>query len=396
MNNNERCPVFKNMPQEKCSGCEVCVNICPVQALKMESDILGFKYPVLQNDRCVNCGKCSSVCPMLNCKKKMNDNEHYYGAYHIKNDVLLQSASGGMFTYILSEFKKIYPNGNVVGAIYGMEFKRIEHYMSTDDIDIIKMKGSKYFQSNKNDIYKKVRAKLNNDEAVLFTGTPCEVAALYRYLNNKYIKLWTIDFICKGCSSPKILSDYIEYIEDKYNSKVEYLNMRYKWPELDNWIPQFLKIKLKNGKSLLKEFYNTELGIGFQILQRDSCKDCPFREGKHYSDFTIGDLHGVNKESELYNHLGVSVVITNTIRSQRLWESYDKTEIIMKSLDKETIYSNNRNMIDSRSEILKKYLACSDSVTAVQKCIGIKEKIKMFLPVKLVRKITMYRREHKK
>lgn len=397
MKDENVCPVFESMPKEQCSGCEVCLNTCPVSALSLEADSAGFLYPALHPEKCIRCNKCLRVCPMLNTTPLINDQEVYFGASHTNDEVLLQSASGGIFTFLVDEFKKIYPEGNVVGAIYSEDFKQVKHFLSKEYENVLKMKSSKYFQSCKQDIYAQVREKLENDEAVFFSGTPCEVTALYYYLGKQeYKKLWTMDFICKGSSSPQILRDFVEYWETKYNSKAVYINMRYKWPAVDNWIPQFLMIKFENGRKLFKEFYNTELGIGFQILQRGSCHNCPFRENKHYSDFTIGDLHDADKNSEIYNHLGVSAVIINTDKGQLLWESFHKKILRLKVLDKETIYSKNRNPIDPRSEILKKQLINNSSVEAVRKSIGLKTKIKMIMPVMLLRKVTTWRREHKR
>ena len=392
---NKKCPVFEYMPVQKCSGCEACVNVCPVSALSLKDDSIGFLYPIIQADKCIGCNKCLKICPMLNIVPSINSEETYYGVSHVNNDILLQSASGGVFSFLVDCFKKMYPDGNIVGAVYTDDFKKIEHCLSKDYKDIYKMNCSKYFQSNKKRIYIQVKERLQNDEAVLFTGAPCEVAALYYYLDRKdYEKLWTMDFICKGSSSPRILQEYVEYLEKKFKSKTVYLNMRYKWRELDNWIPQFLMVRFESGKKLFKEFYNTELGIGFQILQRDSCHSCPFREWRHYSDFTVGDLHGADKNSTIYNHLGISTLIINNEKGRILWNGFDKRNLKIEELDKKLIYSKNRSSIDARYEKLKKRIELLNSIKAIRRSVGIKTKIKMIMPVMLLRKITTWRREH--
>jgi Fe-S-cluster-containing hydrogenase component 2 len=43
---------------EKCIGCGKCVEICPVQAIKMEGD-----YPLVDKDWCIGCGVCAVPCP---------------------------------------------------------------------------------------------------------------------------------------------------------------------------------------------------------------------------------------------------------------------------------------------------------------------------------------------
>ncbi len=42
---------------EKCDGCGKCVEVCPVNAIKVENE----KASV--NDECVDCGTCVEECP---------------------------------------------------------------------------------------------------------------------------------------------------------------------------------------------------------------------------------------------------------------------------------------------------------------------------------------------
>ena len=52
--------------KENCCGCSACYNICPNNAIIMEEDELGFKYPKVDEEKCVNCNLCENVCPILN------------------------------------------------------------------------------------------------------------------------------------------------------------------------------------------------------------------------------------------------------------------------------------------------------------------------------------------
>jgi Fe-S-cluster-containing hydrogenase component 2 len=44
--------------REKCTACEVCVEICPVQAIHMDGD-----FPVMDYEKCINCLCCNESCP---------------------------------------------------------------------------------------------------------------------------------------------------------------------------------------------------------------------------------------------------------------------------------------------------------------------------------------------
>ena len=44
--------------KEKCTGCEVCVEKCPVKAISTENE-----KAKINMDECIHCGICHSVCP---------------------------------------------------------------------------------------------------------------------------------------------------------------------------------------------------------------------------------------------------------------------------------------------------------------------------------------------
>jgi Fe-S-cluster-containing hydrogenase component 2 len=43
--------------KEKCIGCGQCVDICPVEAIKVDNDI------AVVSDECIECGACADECP---------------------------------------------------------------------------------------------------------------------------------------------------------------------------------------------------------------------------------------------------------------------------------------------------------------------------------------------
>lgn len=44
--------------KEKCTGCETCVGVCPVEAITMNSD-----KAEVNADTCIDCGSCVGACP---------------------------------------------------------------------------------------------------------------------------------------------------------------------------------------------------------------------------------------------------------------------------------------------------------------------------------------------
>jgi NAD-dependent dihydropyrimidine dehydrogenase PreA subunit len=50
---------LRETDKEKCTGCGECVEICPVQVIKMEGD-----FPVIDKEWCIGCGVCAVPCPV--------------------------------------------------------------------------------------------------------------------------------------------------------------------------------------------------------------------------------------------------------------------------------------------------------------------------------------------
>ena len=44
---------------EKCTKCQACVDVCPVECIKGEADTV----PVIDANECIDCGACETECP---------------------------------------------------------------------------------------------------------------------------------------------------------------------------------------------------------------------------------------------------------------------------------------------------------------------------------------------
>lgn len=44
--------------KDKCDGCGECVDVCPVDAIELQS-----QKAVIDNDECIDCGICVETCP---------------------------------------------------------------------------------------------------------------------------------------------------------------------------------------------------------------------------------------------------------------------------------------------------------------------------------------------
>lgn len=182
----------------------------------MEEDENGFDYPKIDESKCTECGKCLKVCSFE--KKEQSRKETY--AAQAKDADLEENASGGIFTVLAQEVLK--RKGIVYGCamLYENQNLVIKHIGIDKIEELCKLKGSKYVQSNLENVYVEIKRHLEHNETVLFSGTPCQIAGLRGYLQRTYANLYTIEIICHGVPSAKLFQNYLGYIESKEGKKI--------------------------------------------------------------------------------------------------------------------------------------------------------------------------------
>ncbi len=92
--------------KKDCVSCFSCANICPVNAISMQEDTEGFKYPFVDSKKCVSCGLCDNVCPVNSpiCNKNSSSPEVY--AYWSKNSHTRIDSTSALLIYILRTGRK--------------------------------------------------------------------------------------------------------------------------------------------------------------------------------------------------------------------------------------------------------------------------------------------------
>ena len=58
--------------KKNCMGCTACFSVCPKDAIEMDEDIEGFKYPIIDAKKCIRCGLCLKACPIKNTSKEID------------------------------------------------------------------------------------------------------------------------------------------------------------------------------------------------------------------------------------------------------------------------------------------------------------------------------------
>ena len=312
--------MIDSLKKEECTGCGVCVDVCPVHAISMNLDSEGFGYPVIDKDVCTQCNLCEKTCPVLHIDWLKKNDFHEplcYGGYSKNLEQRFESTSGGAFSALAMQMYK--EGGYVGGAVYD-ELYFIHHYISNDKKDLTRLRSSKYAQSDAVGFYKKVKDLLNEGNKVLVCGTPCQMAGLRSFLRKDYESLIIIDFICLSISSPKVQRLYLDHIEKEQKASV--IDLKYKAKDI-GWHTLSKRIRLANGKTIYTSRGNDLLSNIFHshLSARPCCFDCKFKGFPRMADLTLADFWGVDKlKPHLDNNCGTSAVLLNSEKGKSFFE----------------------------------------------------------------------------
>lgn len=304
---------IKCVQSKKCTGCYVCSDSCPFGAISMMKNTEGFFMPAVDEVKCVDCHICEKKCPALTenggTLGKFIENGTV-NAYVIKcNDdkTRFNSSSGGVFPVIAEKF--ISEGGIVCGAAFDEKW-HVHHIFINSVEEIRNLQSSKYVQSDMLGIYSQVGELLKEGKKVMFTGTPCQTAALSNYLSGfDKDRLLLVDLFCHGVSSPGLFELYLKEIIN--TDKIESINFRYKG---DSWERYRMRINY-DDKVYSKPYTDDPFLLPFcrSVSLRESCYSCKSKGFPRHSDLTLGDFWMIDRIMPKENdHKGMSLVLVNT------------------------------------------------------------------------------------
>lgn len=294
---------------EKCCGCTACISACPKKCIKMQTDKEGFLYPSIDENKCINCGRCVAVCPILN-HEGGNIPKKVLAEKNKNEKIRSKSSSGGFFSEIA---KNHIVNG---GVVYGcaLDENMIARHISVSTLEELpKLRSSKYVQSEMGNTMCEIKERLLAGEKVMFSGTPCQVAGLKKYLNKDYDNLFAIDVLCHGVPSPGLFADYLEYLSQQYGDgkpvSVNFRNKKRGWKRL------YMEVCFDNGKRhyIYSGYDRYESMFLNNLSLRPACYECKFTKSERFGDITLGDFWGIGKKYPKWDDdKGISVVMLNT------------------------------------------------------------------------------------
>ena len=257
----------------------------------MLPDEEGFLQPVVDVAKCVRCGKCETACPVLHPGKPRKPLAVY--AAKAKDDKLRWgSASGGVFTVLAQDVLK--RGGVVFGAGFERPTWRVVHKAATNEEELDDLRGSKYVQSDTGDTFKEAKAYLDAGREVLYSGCPCQIAALKRFLGKDYAKLLTVDLICHGVPSPLAWRKYLDCREEVVGARISSIDSRRFCP----WRKYDIAIGFEGDFAAYAEGKDSDpymrMFLTFGYL-RESCYQCSFRNLKSGASISLGDYFLISK-----------------------------------------------------------------------------------------------------
>lgn len=322
--------MIKIKDKKDCCGCASCVQACPKQCISFKEDEQGFSYPSVNEKDCIDCGLCEKVCPILNQNEKRIPLK-VYAAINPNEEIRLKSSSGGIFTMIAESV--INEGGVVFGARFNENWEVIHDYTETiEGLDVFR--GSKYVQSRIGETYKQVQEFLKIGRKVLFSGTPCQVAGLKRFLRKDHELLFTVDVVCHGVPSPLVWREYLNKKVLCPNVIIETISFRDKFTGWNKYgFAVHGKTVCEVGKKLtsmdcinmfvLRESRKTNMFMQSflkDLCLRPSCYRCGTKCGKSGSDITLADYWGVtNYHPEFDDDKGTSLVLVNNEKGKNMY-----------------------------------------------------------------------------
>ena len=334
--------------EKDCSGCGACAVVCPKQAITMTEDACGYLYPVIDTEKCIRCGKCQQSCGHGN--SILQEPLLAFAAVGKQEEIVKNSTSGGVFATLA--YQAVAQGWLTAGAVMDMGEKgaQVYHMLSGNGADIPRMQGSKYVQSNGYLCYQDVCRAVREGKNVLFSGTPCQVAAVKR-LTGDPDNLLTVDIICHGVPPVRLMNDFLTVIGKRLGGKITDFTFRDKSAPK----PFTARLQVKKGKKCWDYRMRAHFLSFYQhflqgMTYRESCYHCPYAGMKRASDLTIGDYWQIEKHhksdidsGEMPNRKDWSCILVNTEKGRAFLEQCGQA-LLRIPTDKQWIAESNQQL----------------------------------------------------
>lgn len=291
-------------------------------------------------------------------------------AHNSDPEIRQHSSAGGVFSMLAQQ---ILTKG---GIVYGVGFDqnwKIVHKRIADIPSLSTIRGSKYAYSYLGTSISDALADLENGRQVLFSGTPCQIAAI-RKRAGLNPQLLLVEVVCHGAPKAYYWERYLEEIcarKKRTPKDISHINFRDK---ISGWKNYNFTIQFKDGKSF-SQLHDDNLYMRAFLQDytlRDACFRCPFKypDGSK-ADITIGDFWGIGQVApDIDNNKGTTIIIAKTETGIQAINNIGDREY---NLDQIAIY--NPAIISSPKEPVNRseFISCAQNqplVAILQQFIG--------------------------
>ena len=196
------------------------------------------------------------------------------------------------------------------GVVYGVAYQKPHavYERVVDKAGLKRLSGSKYVQA-KLDCFRAIEADLSSGRLVLFSGTPCYVAAVLKYLDVKHVEqenLITVEILCHGVPSPRLFAYYLQREEGKNGWASRDFIFRDK--RVNGWGGGYSRLTAGPNRSCLTtswmDIYNSDRYL------RECCYNCRFTKWNREADITVADFWGIQNISRgMRDNMGLSMIL---------------------------------------------------------------------------------------
>ena len=238
-----------------------------------------------------------------------------FAAWNRNDEIRRDSTSGGVFT-LLAEY--ILESG---GVVFGAAFDGSQHLRHTACFrkeELWRLRGAKYVQSDLEGVFREVRRWLDQ-RPVLFSGTPCQVDGLYRYLGGRPENLTTCDLVCHAVPSPGVWEDMARSLEARRQQPLQAVRFRNK---VAGWKDSHFTAVYGDGTVDTAPLFRTEYGRAFgrALFLRPSCYRCPYASMTRVGDLTLGDFWGLRPDELPDQQERISLLLVNTPHGSHIFD----------------------------------------------------------------------------
>ncbi len=240
----------------------------------------------------------------------------YYASYSRKPSVVKESSSGGIFFELA--IRMLEKGGVVYGAAW-KSVKEVAHIRVEKDDELKLLQKSKYVRSSLDGIFNQVEEDLKQGIEVLFSGTPCQIVGLYKYLGRHYSNLLTVEVVCHGIPIKEAYLKYVQERELERGSKLVSINFRNK---IQGWKNNSISETFSDGEEVELSVTHPHHSIylkGINVEKR--CGTCEFASLPRKADITLADFWEYEGELLKNDNQGISLVVVNNLNGYSFFKT---------------------------------------------------------------------------